>query len=319
MQQLFENIEVAQKALDARSAILGDLFVADHLEQIWSQFSPFADHRFIDEIRDALGRIARYDYVCEERTLALHHFHQRYWEAYVGSGLIRRGFRLVPFDNRPQMGPDHLAMTGSGQRLWIECIAPGPGDGPDRVERISDGIVCEVPDDPIKLRLLAAIREKRTKYKRWLENGAVSREDLFVIAINDRSVPGATLDDDPPRIVKALLGAGNYAVDIDRTTGKWSEMYLKPQSEVIKRSGCGVGTNGFRSSEMQEVGAVLYSCIDAWNQAAGNTADFVLLKNPYAQTPLASIQFDGTVEYFIESSENKAQIRSCIHPFSSTE
>src|SRR5437879_13909766 len=83
--------------------------IREQIERLWLIYEPYADKHFLDESR------------CQ--------FHQRTWELYVGCTLIQHGF--VPKKVSDE-GPEFYVEIG-GKKIWIEAIAPEPGQGPDAV------------------------------------------------------------------------------------------------------------------------------------------------------------------------------------------
>src|SRR5262245_28428217 len=80
------------------------------IEELWIRFRPLADRHFREDARD--------------------HFLQRFWEMYLGVTLLDRGFDLQRHGDE---GPEFYAVV-AGRRMWFEAMAPGPGEGPDRVQ-----------------------------------------------------------------------------------------------------------------------------------------------------------------------------------------
>jgi hypothetical protein len=214
-------------------------------------------------------------------------FHQRFWELYLASAFLDSGLPLVPRrSERVVAGPDLCVSMRPETRIWVEAVAALPGTGPDAVHEGTPGIAREVPDDPIKLRLLNVFDEKCRKHASYLEKGVVGASDPYVIAINAAMVPSAMLEREVPRIVRSLLPIGDGIVHLDRRSLKAVGSGHKYQSSITKLSGGEVPTDLFLDCRFRPVSAVLYSCADAFNHASETGAELLLLHNPLALNPL---------------------------------
>ncbi|QKK08974.1 MAG: hypothetical protein HND58_12930 [Planctomycetota bacterium] len=249
----------------------------EHVEELWPRFRPFADHRFLDEFRAAVGALESAT-ESTARDRAFRGMQQRYWEMYLACGLLDRGIRVVPFDERPSSGPDILVELES-TRLWIECIVPEPGQSADAVIEPSEGRATSVPDEGIGLRLLSAVREKRKRFREYVDDGIVHPTDAQVIAINGRCVPSANTDFEPPRIVRVLYGMGFPAADYDRTTGEWSDGYMTARRDLVRASGVPVQAHLFATNDATELSGVIYSWLDPWNRARDDGRDLIYVAN----------------------------------------
>jgi len=100
----FRNLKEADEASPSGEIRLG-------LEKLWQRFEPYADNEFIKEF----GR----------------HNEERFWEMYLGVQLLNGRKALCRRDKLPKArrdeGPDFCIRKGR-RRIWIEVIAPGPGD-----------------------------------------------------------------------------------------------------------------------------------------------------------------------------------------------
>ncbi|MBY0112107.1 MAG: hypothetical protein K2Y21_04750 [Phycisphaerales bacterium] len=312
-QRLFSDIAAAKTALDVTG--FGHIDVADYLEREWPLYAPFADKDFVREIRAATTEIGKHQEAGPARTAAFANFHRRYWELYVGVGLIRRGLSLVPFASRASEGPDHIVTLGS-KRVCIECICVGPGTSADRVPSYDDakGDAVSVPDNELSLRLLAGIHEKTAnQLPRWLKSGCVSTSDSVVIAINDRLADYAKTDYEPPRIARVLLGLGHLQVQWRTASEEPSQLFIESQSTRLKKSGSQVAANRFEDSSLAQVSAVLYNCIDAWNRAPMDACDFCLVSNPFAQSPTPVGWFPRSQEWYRDRSTTPERIAMRSH------
>lgn len=139
-----------------------------HCEDLWRDFSGYATKRFLKEFRL--------------------HFHQRWFEMYLTVTFIRAGL-TVEYRSR-EHGPDVL-LTSAERRVWIEavCMTEGQSGKPDSVPPLEHGKVVDVPIKQYVMRIRNSLDEKAKKFKTYLENGVVERDDVLVIAINGGSIP----------------------------------------------------------------------------------------------------------------------------------
>lgn len=250
-------------------------------ESLWARFAPYADSNFRDEIACA--------------------FHQRYWEMYLGFGLLEAGLQL---ESNRTAGPDFKAVGHEGV-VWIEATAPEAGTGADAVPEMVYGQMQKVPDDRIILRLRGAIEEKYRKYHQYLESGQVSERDPYVIAINGRAVPHMESEGHPPKIVKTLYPIGSAFVSFDQQTGeKVDEGFLRRYT-IRKISGAEVDTTVFSSPNHAGISAVLYCNSNAGNHPEDPKSvggDFTILYNDNAKNPIQRGFLPAGTEFVIEGN-----------------
>jgi hypothetical protein len=139
---------------------------------------------------------------------------------YLGCTLLAAGRTLLPVADRQRAGgqPD-LCVLDEERRIWIEAIAPDEGaPGPDQIVRpvpINQGGRCiAAPERQAQLRTTSAFWTKSKKIARYLEEGAIGRDDVRIIAIS-ASRFGTLVSGDPPLIMKSLFPIGNEYVPRD--------------------------------------------------------------------------------------------------------
>lgn len=234
----------------------------EFVESLWTQFHPLADSGFVDLIADD--------------------FQPRFWEMYLACTLLDAGLKLSSAD----AGPDVRVDTG-GTPIWVEAISPSGGDGPDAVpSHDTDGDACIVPEDLVVLRLRSAIEEKHNAYLRCIKNGVVSPSDAYIIAVNGRRVPFYMTDDQPSYIIKAVFPFGMHTVTLDSNTAEIVSQGFQHRPQIQKRSGSQVDTTVFENDDYAGISAIVYSSADAWNGPDVLGADFQILHNPLATTPI---------------------------------
>jgi hypothetical protein len=205
-----------------------------HCERLWELFSAYADKNFLTEF--------------------VLHFHERWFEMYLGAYLIERGITL---HNTAPPGPDLLAEVDS-RRVWIEAICPTAGEPgrPDTVE-FGDGYV---PWDRIALRIRGAVDEKKRKYDGYLERGIVSADNRLLIAVNVSAIPYAR-DDAGRYVFRAPYGVGELIITYDLKTLRPVEHSHRQLASIEKlKSGQPVGVQPFIDGCMPAIAGAIVSC-----------------------------------------------------------
>jgi hypothetical protein len=239
----------------------------DFVDFLWRDYSDFADKNFL--------------------TNAKTHFHQRFWEMYLSVTFLRKGYEVI---KTPDESPD-VCIKMNGKKLWIEAVAPGPGTGPDQIPIPEFGKANWVPTDLIALRYLNVFNEKHAKYKKYMQKGIVSCNDIFVIAINCNKVPHAYFGSTVPYHVQALLPIGPPNVIFNIEKDSIVETGYSFKDSVMKNSGSKVEKKAFTDPKYSGVSAV----INSGHEIAGYTMhkenlgfDFDFLHNPLAINPLGT-------------------------------
>lgn len=209
---------------------------------------------FINEIREhGESRVRKKQHV----------FSSRFWEMYLVTSFLEDRFCLV--EKKYSEGPD-IKIKLENRIIWVEAVVPGPGEetNNDRVPDLEEGIVYEIPDKQMKLRLTNAFSEKFSKYKKYREKNLVKEEDDYVIAINGSLIGSIGHERDVPRIVRVLFSIGDlvYHVRVPDNFDQKSEIVEQSheyQGEIVKCEGSKVPTGLFLNDEYAGVSTVLYS------------------------------------------------------------
>ncbi len=254
----------------------------DFVEFLWKNYAAFADKNFLTDAR--------------------HHFHQRFWEMYLSVTFMQRGYEVT---KTPDESPDICIQLGE-RKLWIEAVAPGPGTGVDKIPEPEHGKVNWVPTDQITLRYLQAFDAKFKNYQKYLEKDIVSRDDIFVIAINCNKVPHAYFGSTVPYHVQALLPFGPPNVIIDVKTDSIVETGYSLKDMVLKNSGSKVEKKAFTDPKFAGVSAVM----NAIHEVGGYTMnkenlglDFDILHNPLSINPLAANTIQWARNRYVEDHQ----------------
>ena len=250
----------------------------EFIEEMWSQYQPYADRHFLSESRK--------------------NFKQRIWEIYLTCSLIAKGFSITSDDK----GPD-IRISKEEVDIWIEAVAPKAGKGNDVVTKLQDRTTRRVPDDQIKLRYRSAIEEKyNNKYQKYLLNKIVKPNDCYIIAINGSAIPSARRESEIPRIIRSVLPFGNESLIINVEKHEVVDRLYQHQDQVKKVAGSSVSTNIFLNNQYDGISAVLYSCVDVPIRPQEFGDDFVLLHNPLAKNKLERGLIKLGREYWVENS-----------------
>lgn len=245
------------------------------VEELWAEYQLIADRHFCADARN--------------------HFLHRFWEMYLAITLRRKGFSLTKVNDE---GPEFYFLLGE-KKVWVEAVAPGPGNGPDAVLQPPLGQVFSVPQEQILLRFTNALAGKLEKYKEALKKGIVDVSDHYVVAVNCRGIPHAPYGSVLPYGVMAYLPFGHPAVTIDRKARQIVDSYFQYRDQVTKSSGAIVSTNSFLNPEYAGISGVLHSAVYPVDRVEMG-GDFWFLHNPLASQPIEKSVFSFCRQYFLE-------------------
>jgi len=208
--------------------------IREHCEYLWKLYKPYADKNFLPEF--------------------VLHFHERWFEMYLGACLLTRGVALRPCK---LPGPDLQAQV-DGRRVWIEAICPSAGEPgkPDTVKR-GDGLT---PWNLIALRIRGAIEDKNRKYDGYLAQHIVGADDRLLIAVNISAIPYAR-DDAERYVFRALFGMGELVITFDLRTMRPVEHSNRQLVSIDKlATGTPIGVQPFIDGSMPAIAGAIVSC-----------------------------------------------------------
>lgn len=243
------------------------------VENLWRQFHPYADSSFLDDARN--------------------HFHQRFWEMYLGVTLMKKGFALTKHGDD---GPEFSVQIGE-KKVWFEAIAPSAGIGPDHVPELVMNECRQVPVERILLRFTNALAEKKRRYTEAVAEGIIDSQDAYILAINSRGIPSAPYENTMPYFVRAFLPFGPLAVAIDPKTGGVVDSFYQYRPNIEKSNGAKVSTSTFLDSEATFCSAVIHSAVDCANYPVDLGGDFAVLHNPQASFPVSEESFRWCTQF----------------------
>ncbi|MCY4614630.1 MAG: hypothetical protein OXB94_13560 [Nitrospira sp.] len=278
--------------------------IRDFIEEMWEEYWPHADLDFLAKARND-------------------DFQARYWEMYVGCSLLRQNTQIEPREQRkerwgsPDLGPDFRIIAP--HPFWLEATTVWPGTGEDAVPEVEFGVVRDVPDDQLKLRILQSIRDKAKQRLHFRDKGLIDPTDCYVVAVNIGKVSPIS-DLEPPRIVRAVFGLGLPQVSMNVDSGALSDWRYQPQDHIVKQSSSLVSTRIFLDTEQSDhpdyvgyegLSAVLSSEMEPFNSCEpwfnhnkyviGD--DYYIVCNPRATNPLPHGFLKCGQEYWLNSAE----------------
>ena len=232
---------------------------------LYGKYYPYADSNFLIDLKK--------------------HFHQRTWEMYLGCVVLGLGTELSPHRDK---GPD-LSFDYDGKKIWIECVACERGVGKDQVPTMKHGVVESVPSDQMILRITSALREKRSKYEKYLNDGIVKGTDSFVIAVNG-GIFGRP-DGFIPLILRSLFAVGHPTISMPIDGGP-NKHYVSTIPFIKKKKGVEIPTTFFLEKENDGVSAVIYDGNLVINHSDTFGKDVLIVHNAIARNPLPENLFD---------------------------
>lgn len=251
-----------------------------YAEGLWNKYYPYADRHFLVEIGID--------------------FHARFWEMYLTCTFMDKGYEISSRDE----GPD-IKIKYGGKIIWIEAITPKSGDPskPDSVPPLALNVAQKVPDEQIILRYRSAIHNKYCgKYFKYLEDGIVSNDDCYVIALN--GCRNRHADNEPPRIVRSVLPFGWQVFNVDTVSHKVANRGYQYRPYLRKASGEKVDTDIFVKPEYEHISAILFSKVDVANRTPVPGNNFIVVRNPLALKSLPDDFLKLGREYRAELSKD---------------
>lgn len=262
--------------------------VRERVDGLWNIYKPYADYNFADQF----GR----------------HIDQRFWEMYLACTFLNLGYELMP---RPG-GPD-ICTSHQNRRVWIEAIAPTPGqaDHPDRVPALETDDAGWVPEQKIIMRYTAAVREKKARFNDYENRRLIEPGDICIIAVSGASMQlwgsGA---DDVPYIVQAVYPIGKFYVRISPDTRKVVETGHQYRPAIPKSSGASVSTTAFLDARYRRIGGLIFSVSNLWNFPENFGRDFITLHNFRADNPIPRGVVKRGREYWLVDKGDRFELGS---------
>jgi type I restriction enzyme S subunit len=250
-------------------------------ESLWVQFEPFADPEFNSDFP--------------------FHFPSRFWEMYLGNVLLNLGHQLIAKSSG--LGPD-LHFKLKQRDIWIEAVVPTKGEGNDAVPDFANHNRFEpLPEDEIILRFTNSIHAKHQQHQKYISEGLVGPNDLFIVALNGCQIPFAEFFGGIPIIIKSVLPIGQEVVTIDTELLKVVDDRHLYRGTIVKKSGSEVSTRGFLDDEYKAISGIIYSNNAAWNFPSTLGADLLFFHNPSSNNQISMGWLECGLEYWVEGDQ----------------
>lgn len=231
------------------------------IDKLWEKYEPYVDYSFENQYKSPKN------------------FHQRTWEMYVGCMLVENN--VIPNKNTGR-GPDFYVENS----FYIECVACNNADSTESLSYVispdftEKRIQClDVQEDEIILRIRHSINKKIKKYGKYKKEKIVNDNLPFIIAVNSGILHGSRLAGIPPIIVKALFGLDHLSIEIPTRKRKYTSRKYVPGDKKYP-------LDIFTNDSTKEISAIIFSPNTVINMPTEIGSDCVLVRNPYAETPL---------------------------------
>lgn len=187
------------------------------------------------------------------------------WEAHLAQKFQDLAFDLAHTPKKSgQNGPDFCIMV-EGKRVFIEAISPkGTGIPEPYSNRYSSNETraYNFPHQELLLRWTSAIKTKAEKSKKYLTKDIISKDDVFIIAINGGQF-SSPIDmigiSQLPFPVEAVYGAGPIAVPYNKITNEFGKYYQSFRAHVLNANDSPVDTAVFLNPEFSHVSGIIAS------------------------------------------------------------
>jgi hypothetical protein len=254
----------------------------EKIELLWREFEPFAPKTFLQE--------------------AQINFHQRWWEMYLTVCLHHlsnsSGFKVET--SKHDEGPDVKITFTDRNCIWVEAVAPNPGNGTDCVSEHPEDCVFDVPHDECMLRLSQGLKMKQEKFYEYQSKNFASHGDPLIIALSSCALNqfGHLLNFPCPAPLRVLSGAKDLVLRKNKPS------YVSKRQTIKKTSGCSVPACLFDNSSFDIISAIIYSFEDPLNAPNDPESTFQLFLNPRATVPLPKFLFNDIETWICEKNEN---------------
>ena len=258
--------------------------IRNGLEELWKRYEPYADGAFAHEF-------------------AVHPDH-RFWEMYLTISLlnVRKNLRRreqVTSAERDE-GPD-ICITKGSRRIWIEAVAPGPGDDgkPDRVPDFWQPTPDEAqkfPDRQIELRITSSLLKKRDAFARYRDNGIIGEKDSYIVAISGGQFAAQAFGRWLPHGISAVYPFGREITELDPETAKLRSRY-EYAGEIARTKGGPIPRTAFQHQHFAGVSGLIWSLRSIGN-FLGQRHDFAYIHNQVAERPIPRRWIRWADQYF---------------------
>ena len=257
--------------------------VKSQIETFWKQCESYAPKSFLKNIQ------------LEEN------FHQRWWEMYLGIGLINLNFdiKTSPKDE----GPDFQIILPN-QTIWIEAVAPKPGVTEEALPEIFEG-VHDLPEKQFLLRLIKILKAKKDGFHKYVHDKLVTEKDCCIIALSSCALNqfGSLMDFPTPAPLKVLIGAGNLVLSK-------SGSFINLREKIVESTGRNEEeVKLFEFPEFKIISGILYSTTDPLNSPDRPEKTFQLFLNPSNSPTKNNLLIDrfANIEIWLQIEKNEQE------------
>lgn len=194
------------------------------LQALWERYEPFAENDF------------RRQFAAEPQA--------RFWEMFLACALLDAGHRLVPFGDRRGGGQPDICIVEGDRRIWIEAIAPKPGNGRDAIRLAQNRPADDeprvktfaAPEREVALRIVGALKTKTDKVREYRQKNVIAEDEPCLVAIGGAEFGIYAQERPLPAMPSAILPIGPLAATIDRESGEVVAVGYR-RSDTIDRTG----------------------------------------------------------------------------------
>ncbi|QFU21286.1 hypothetical protein FM038_003405 [Shewanella eurypsychrophilus] len=243
--------------------------------RLWEKFKPYADSKFLSQLQK--------------------HFGGGCWEMLLTKKILEQGLTISSKDD----GPD-ICTTIQNKNVFIEAICTKRGEQHNQVNALppSDKLQS-LKEDPISLRLTSAFRTKNDAFKKYLNEGIVTLNDILIIAINAGDVPDGHIENSQcPRMVQLAYAIGDAIFIYNDESSEVVSSYQR-REQMINAKGSPINTNLFLDTDNSHISAILYTSENIFN-----SKEYYLVLNPNAKVPLPAGSIHGVREFNLNTHED---------------
>lgn len=263
----YKNLKAAQAGSDLAHMRAG-------LEELWSSYEPYADTNFCSEFARQPD--------------------PRFWEMYLATRLLAGRKKLVPRAELPAAqrdeGPD-ICIRKSRRKVWIEAIAPSPGDDKN-LDQVPDLFVGgdgmhDMPKRQIELRITGALSTKLKAFQKYRSDGLIDENDSYIVAISACQFALEAAGEGLPQAVSAVYPFGDEFIEFNRRTLEVVRL-AHSYSSHIERAGKKndpILRTAFQDQRFRDISGLIWSRRSTGN-FLGQSDDLVFVHNQVARKPI---------------------------------
>lgn len=236
----------------------------ESIEDLWKKYRIFAPSNFKGQFCRDLNK--------QESMI---------WEMILACKLLDVGYKLKKTNEN---SPD-LCVSFKGKNLWIECSLPRQGD-PESFDSVPDlkvdGCFYKVNKESSLLRIANVIKSKERQYNKWIDSGIISKNDVFIYAVNGLNLQLGIYRNQLPDILGGVYGTGTPYGVWDEAKNAFETGFI-PRLSVRKRNGKEVPVNIFIDKSYGYISGVIYS--NDWICRSSTAPEYCFVRNLNSSNP----------------------------------